>query len=351
MKTLPEEAADLIVRLHEEPTRRNRKACMRFLQRSPQHVRGLLNELLSFYRVETPVKFGSDELIAASVVRSRPSFTMPVPLGRLVLATASVAVVAFVFTHLSAWNGTTERAGNRVCTGIGEVRSLSLEDGSTVELTTRTCVEVLVSATKREVHLLQGEALFTVQHSEAIPFSVLTRHVAVDDLGTQFRIYEHDDETDVGVLQGEVGIRAASTPRSSNQPPVRLGASEGATVVSTPSVVTIKPEKLPRGALERALAWRQGALEFHEDSLRRAVSEINRYNVRQLVIVDPAIEHLLVGGRFRYSDFDTFVQDLTYVLRIHVDKSDPNILKLSGSQSGLGEHQKRHKPLHRAVPQ
>jgi transmembrane sensor len=350
MKTVPEEAAELILRLHEEPTRKNRKACMRFLQRSPQHVRALFNELLSFYRVETPVKFGSDELIAAPEVRSRPSFTMPVPLRRLVLTTACMAVVAFVFTHLSAWNGTTERAGNRVCTGIGEVRSLSLEDGSTVELTTRTCVEVLVSATKREVHLLQGEALFTVQHNEAIPFSVLTRYAAVDDLGTQFRVYQHEDETDVGVLQGEVGIRARSTPRNADRP-VHLSSGEGATVVSTSSVVTISPEKLSRGALERALAWRQGALEFHDDSLRRAVSEINRYNVRQLMIVDPAIENLLIGGRFRYSDFDTFVQDLTYVLRIHVDESDPNILKLSGPQSGLGEHHKRHKPAQRVTPQ
>lgn len=70
------------------------------------------------------------------------------------------------------------------------------------------------------------------------------------------------------------------------------------------------------------------------------------------MIVDPAIENLSVGGRFRYSDFDTFVMDLTHVLgiRASVDESDPNILQLSGSQSGLEEHHKRREPVQRAAP-
>ena len=288
---------------------------------------------------------------AAPEVRFRRSFRKPV-LGGLVLASACVAAVAFVLTHLSSVNSTPERTGNPVCTGIGEVRSLSLEDGSTIELTTRTCVEVLVSATQRKAHLLQGEALFTVQHSDAMPFTVLTRHVAVDDLGTQFRIYEHENETDVEVLQGEAGIRVLSTPHNANRPPVRLGPGEGATVVRTPNAVTINTEKLSRETLERALAWRQGALEFNGDSLRRAVSEINRYNVRQLVIVDPAIENLSVGGRFRYSDFDTSAQSIAQALgiRLSADESNPNILKLSSLQSGFGEDHKRHEPVQQTAP-
>src|SRR5262249_37320697 len=149
---------------------------------------------------------------------------------------------------------------------------------------TRSCVEVLMSPRSRKVHLLQGEALFTVRHDDANPFTVFTNNVAVDDLGTQFRVYAHEDEVDVGVLQGEVGVRARSTPRTANRPGVRLGPGEVATVISTPSTITIRPERLPDGTLERALAWRQGALEFYGSSLKQAVQELNRYNVRQLVI-------------------------------------------------------------------
>jgi transmembrane sensor len=163
-------------------------------------------------------------------------------------------------------------------------------------------------------------------------------------LGTQFRVYEHEDETDIGVLQGEVSIRARSTPRLASQPPVHLDAGEGATVVSTQNTVTIRAERLSRGDLERALAWREGALEFHGNSLKEAVSQINRYNVRQLVIIDPTIENLSVGGRFRYSDFNRAVDTLTIGKQVIVDKSDTSIIRLRGPQMGLGERYDQHTP-------
>ncbi|MBV8806206.1 MAG: hypothetical protein JO042_14200 [Sinobacteraceae bacterium] len=83
------------------------------------------------------------------------------------------------------------------------------------------------------------------------------------------------------------------------------------------------------------------------------MSEINRYNHQQLQIVDPAIENLSVGGRFRYSDFDGVVEAMTRVLGIRArrDESNPDIMKLSGPQSGLREHQKRHKTAQQAAPQ
>ena len=83
------------------------------------------------------------------------------------------------------------------------------------------------------------------------------------------------------------------------------------------------------------------------------MSEINRYNLRLLEIVDPAIENLSVGGRFRYSDFDGVVEAMTRVLgiRARLDESNPNIMKLSGPQSGSGQHHKRHKPAQQAAPQ
>jgi transmembrane sensor len=307
--------------------------------RSPRHLRTLLNAFLLFY---------APKMLEG--VRSPRPFTKSVVC--LLGAAAGVTAVAFGLMHWGALNDTDKRAGNRVCTGVGEVRSLPLDAGSTVELTTNSCVDVFVLTAKREVHLLQGEALFTVRHDDRKPFVVVTPHVSVEDFGTQFRIYEHGDQTDVGVLQGEVAIRALWMSRAASGQPVRLGPGEGATVVSTPTAVTIQREKLPRQALERALAWRQGALEFYEDPLRHAVSELNRYSTQKLV-VDPAIEHRLLTGHFRCSDFDATVKSITNLLGIRssVDESDPNITRLSAAQSGVEGHPKRDKPQQRAAPQ
>jgi len=343
----------LVARLYEAPTRRNRKACVRFVRRSVGHLRALLDALFSYNRVEMHAVFRPDELPSAPQVRSRRLFTRPVLLRSLVLASACVATVAFVLGHLSVSNGMGEHAWTRTCTGIGEVRKVALEDGSRIELTTQTCLEVRLSATRREVHLLQGEALFTVRHDKAKPFTVFTKDLAVEDLGTQFRMYLHKDETDVGVLQGEVSIRALSQARSTNVQLVRIGPGEGATGISTPHAVTITPKKLPGGSLERTLAWREGALEFHNESLRQAVADLNRYNVRQLVILDPAIENLSVGGRFQYSHFDEAALAMANALgiRLSVDASNPNILQLSGRQSRPGDIHRHQKPVSRRTIQ
>jgi transmembrane sensor len=309
-----EDAAELIV-------------CIRYMLQSPEHLSALLLAFLLFYGQKMRAAFRSDEQGAAL----RPFGKAVLP--RLVLAGVFVVALTLVLIHLSAPNGTGERAGNLVCTGVGEVRNLHPEDGLTIELTTRTCVVVLVSATKREVDLLHGEALFTVRHNEMRPFTVLTPKLAIEDLGTEFRVYEHEGETNVGVLQGEVGMRARSAPPSANRPLVRLGPGERATAVSTPNAVAIKLEKSSRRDLERMLAWREGALELGNNStLKDFVFEFNRYNVRQLMIVDPTIENLPVGGHFRYSDLDEAIKAVTHLHGIHVsvDESNPNILRLSG---------------------
>jgi transmembrane sensor len=363
------EAADLVRRLDETPTRWNRNACVRFAMRSEQHQGALVEAEFLLHGVRALRTFDSDELTAdvrgdsnvvylerrnAAAAEARPhqSFTRRT-LG-LILSSACVAAVTVLLTQSSGLHRTDTRARNRVyCTGVGERQILDLQDRSRIELTTRSCVEVLLPEAKREIHLLQGEALFTVHHDNAKPFTVLTRNVAVEDLGTQFRIYQHEDETDVEVLQGEVRVRALSRADAVHQTPQRLGPGEGATIVGAPDVATIKAKKLPSGALERALAWRDGLLEFRGDSLGHAVSEFNRYNVRQLVIVDPAIEHRSVGGTLRYSDFDVFVELLesAFGIRSTTDESNPNLLNLSGSpQSALREQHKRHKPVQRTAP-
>jgi transmembrane sensor len=58
------------------------------------------------------------------------------------------------------------------------------------------------------------------------------------------------------------------------------------------------------------MAWTQGRLWFDRVTLSEAVTEFNRYNRRQLVIDDPAIENLHIGGAFDATDLDSFVAAL-----------------------------------------
>jgi transmembrane sensor len=59
--------------------------------------------------------------------------------------------------------------------------------------------------------------------------------------------------------------------------------------------------------VEQELTWRSGILTFHDTPLAVAVAEFNRYNERKIVIGDPAIASLKVGGIFGATQPKPFV--------------------------------------------
>ena len=63
---------------------------------------------------------------------------------------------------------------NVLATTIGEQRAVRLPDRSVVQLNTDSRVEIRFSKTAREVRLLRGEALFSVEHDATRPFRVHT---------------------------------------------------------------------------------------------------------------------------------------------------------------------------------
>ncbi len=64
-------------------------------------------------------------------------------------------------------------------TQVGEQRSIALNDGSTVELDTRSRIRVRLERDARKIELLEGQALFHVAKDERRPFIVSCDEVRV----------------------------------------------------------------------------------------------------------------------------------------------------------------------------
>src|SRR5262249_13172566 len=77
--------------------------------------------------------------------------------------------------------------------------------------------------------------------------------------------------------------------------------------VATSEADAVLVQKAPLSKLEQGLAWRSGTLAFHDTPLAEAIAEFNRYNERKIVIEDPAIAAIEVGGLFRATNLDPFV--------------------------------------------
>jgi transmembrane sensor len=228
-------------------------------------------------------------------------------ISRRQLLAASVAAVSVVGGGLS-WI-ILRRGREHYMSGIGEVRRIALEDGSTLMLNTATEVTVQFSERQRNIRLIRGEALFEVAHDTARPFLVRVNDIAVRAVGTAFAVRLEAAQVDVTVTEGIVEVAgpalgsdqaasAASRPKAQ-----RVAANERVVIMlaRAPEVRPIAPAEA-----DRQLAWREGMVSFNGEPLQTAVAEINRHNRRQIVIDDPALAKKPVVGIFRATDLDGF---------------------------------------------
>ncbi|MEJ7927823.1 FecR domain-containing protein [Sphingobium sp. AN641] len=210
---------------------------------------------------------------------------------------------------------------DEIRTDIGEVRRVPLADGSVAVINTASRIAVALQPEQRAIRLEEGEAWFQVAHDKARPFIVEAGAVRVRAVGTAFAVRRRPEGADVLVTEGVVetwiegregslrrlvaGTRSYVSPGS--QPPASSAES--------------KPQDV-----ERALAWRGGAIVLDGQTVDYAVAELNRYNRQRIVVVDEALGQERLVGYFRTSDPGRFARAVADMTGAHVAVQDGEIL-------------------------
>jgi transmembrane sensor len=201
---------------------------------------------------------------------------------RRVVGFLAAAIIAFFAWH-DLW---VSSAAEVYATAIGEQRPCKLEDGSVVILNTDSRVEVRYTRDQRNLRLLRGEALFTVEKDPKRPFIVDAGNVGVHAVGTRFDVYRRSQATDVSVIEGVVQLG----PKE--QDGTRVYAGEQAHVAS--GVTTINEH----ANIAAAISWRERRLVFHDAPLSAVVEEFNRYNRRQIRLEGDAGRQMRLTATF-----------------------------------------------------
>src|SRR6185437_5563394 len=97
-------------------------------------------------------------------------------------------------------------------TATGERETLSLSDGTQIELNTDTRLRILATGAERQVWLEKGEAYFEVTHDPRRPFTVWAGNKRVIDIGTKFVMRKEAAKLELSVIEGRVGVTGASDP-------------------------------------------------------------------------------------------------------------------------------------------
>jgi len=245
--------------------------------------------------------------------------------ARLVAAAAATCLLV-VITGAYVYTAGLVPGDDRYVTPIGGIDHVRLADGSEVTLNTDTSIRVIFTAKERRVQLERGEAFFEVAKNKARPFIVYTGDKRVMAVGTSFAVRRDDSDIQVVVTEGRVtlaGTRPLLTAiKESLAPPTYLNAGDIARTSNSEVLVhtdaTAEAEKL--------LSWRRQYVVFDNTALTDAVAEFNRYNTRKIVIADPAIAAVRIGGNFRATNTDGFLWLLQSGFPITVEQRDDKVI-------------------------
>jgi ferric-dicitrate binding protein FerR (iron transport regulator) len=150
---------------------------------------------------------------------------------------SAIALTAALWTlapQLSgtAWGEYVARLGwgpaNTYSTGIGQRSTITLQDGSTLELNAKTRVQVALSAERRSVELLDGQAIFNVAKDASRPFVVHAGGREIIAVGTAFDVRVDASAMQVTLLEGKVAVRPEGSRASLNVPLAAQSVGESA---------------------------------------------------------------------------------------------------------------------------
>ena len=328
MNTIAEEAAHWVVAL-ADGDERSRKAFAAWLRLSPEHIKEFLAVAGIWYTLPDISSQPEAEELAHLVAMQPNVVAMPdaaeneskrTPaiassprwLGRAaaVLVAAAACVIFLILPR--------GEDPNLYTTGIGQQSSVPLPDGSLVTLNTQSTVQLAYSQEYRDLHLVEGEALFDVKKDATRPFRVMTTQAVIRAVGTKFNVRKDPDTVKVTVLEGTVDVAPSvglatvdvlvdGRPARSDAPTaVRVGSGQQAQVQSG-----VVRSATAVAAVEDAIAWRQRRLVFDAVSLAEVIEEFNRYNDPPALIEDKTLESVPISGVFRSNDRDSFLQFLS----------------------------------------
>jgi transmembrane sensor len=182
-----------------------------------------------------------------------------------------------------------------------------LADGSVIETNHGAVVTVDYSDAERSVRLVQGEAHFTVAKDAARPFVVQAGQMRIWALGTVFNVRLEPERVEVLVTEGRVRVDPPATSGPAVEPPL-LEAGQRAIITLQDAVLQSVVAQVDAAEIAATLAWQPRWLDFADAPLIEVLAEFNRQGGPRLVLADPALAQLRVGGSFRADNADGFVR-------------------------------------------
>lgn len=201
-------------------------------------------------------------------------------------------------------------------TETGEQRSITLDEGVSVEMNTRTSIDRRLSAHGTSMELISGEAAISAECSEERPVSVLAAGGRSHSSKAKFAVRHGGGPVRVACLEGAVLVEHdgnSATLRAEQQ----LSYSDrgiGPITTFDPTVVA---------------AWQRGLLIFREEPLVNVLAEVNRYWQGRIILLNADLGQRRVTARIELARVGEVISYVRSVLGAQVRTLPGGVVLLS----------------------
>ncbi|WP_394222078.1 FecR family protein [Alteromonas gracilis] len=227
----------------------------------------------------------------------------------------------------------------KVQTGVGEQKNVTLADGSKLHLNTNSIVTVDFSSTGRNIVLLKGEAHFEVAHDKSRPFSVTAGNNTVTAVGTAFNMqYVDDNAFELVVTDGKVLVKDRFKASSNESLFTKRPVAEEGLLMFAGEKATVQGkvearESMTQNDIDDDLAWQQGMIVFKGEPLEAVLAEIGRYTPVRFNVSDESLRKRRVAGYFKVGDIEGLLSALKNSFNIDYEKVTETSIELKIAKS------------------
>lgn len=207
-----------------------------------------------------------------------------------VMKYAAVLVVAFSLYFIIKPKDNANNGSDTYCTVYaprGQKSSVTLPDGSTVQLNSDSRIEYNTDFyNKREVQLT-GEAYFEVEKNPEIEFRVLTKSYDVVVHGTSFNVMAYDDygTTETTLISGAVSV-----------------VCDNQSYVMTPGErVVLKENRFisEKAPTDQIIAWKYNQFVFSSIRFEDLIYKLEKWYDVDIEIEDEHLKDIIYSGTFK----------------------------------------------------
>lgn len=311
--------------LREDPARRYVVGQARELYRSLRFEEELPDTIAELRRLRKGMKERSAYTSKRYASRRRRSHYWASAAAVVVLLLAVWIVVEYTGWQPAAEQAAVEPVWTTTRTAYGEIRRLTLWDGSKIVLNANSSLSYPATHKGGDMQVrLEGEAYFSIVRKtggQARTFSVQTSEGTIAVLGTRFNVNTRREDTEVVLEEGKVQVEVADTV-SAVKARYSYTMHPGERALLSPQRKDIKVEPADP---ELYTSWRNLELRFRNTSLKEIAWRIEQTYGMQVAFSDEQLKELQFSGSATNKNFAVLLEGLRTLLDIPIIREGDTI--------------------------